>query len=371
MYDINVYPQVVKAYRMILRHIRASGFHAGDLITSQPELCQMLNFSNDTLSKAMKCLVDDGVLERRKRVGTMLLDMSKARLSEHVVVLATVPHTTLPREPYYGHLLCALEGYIREFLGAKIHIVIHQKDPQLSTPWPVSTFPELEALVQNGEADAVICPIGVSTLDVERFKKIGVPWLHVGSDEGVEFGSVIDQEKMVDQACQMMSTRGCKQIAMVCRKTDKNDDVSQLRFMHAYKRASIDYGFKTMKLVVADDISLEDGREVARHLLKVPEGRRPDGLIVINDMLTAGMTDVFRDESSYQPHIAVQANIPGSLIFGVPVIRFDVDVYELARLVVEQLRKAWQQFDAESLRHDYVPHLAHENARDMQISALV
>jgi DNA-binding LacI/PurR family transcriptional regulator len=176
---------------------------------------------------------------------------------------------------------------------------------------------------------------------------------------------------MVDQACQMMSTRGCKQIAMVCRKTDKNDDVSQLRFMHAYKRASIDYGFKTMKLVVADDISLEDGREVARHLLKVPEGRRPDGLIVINDMLTAGMTDVFRDESSYQPHIAVQANIPGSLIFGVPVIRFDVDVYELARLVVEQLRKAWQQFDAESLRHDYVPHLAHENARDMQISALV
>lgn len=370
MYDMNVYPQVVRAYRMILRHIRAARMQAGDLVDSQPDLRQILNYSNITLSRAMECLVNDGVLERRKRAGTIVLDLSKARLTEHTVALAMVPHTTLPNEPYYGHLLRALEGYVREILGAQIRIVVHHLGSRQYPAWPLSTFPGLDEMVLNAEVDAVICPIGVRVKDVTHLAQMGVPWLHVGSDEESPSGVVIDQEPMIQRACRMLVERGSCRIGLILRKVSSFHSVDKLRFFHAYHAASQEHGFKTMPLIESEDISLEDGRQVARQLLKLPTRQRPEGLIVINDMLAAGLTDVLRDTPAYRPHIAVQANTPGSLIFGVPVIRFDVDIYQLAQQVVSLLQQSWQQ-PSEGLQCRWiVPYLAHEQARDMQIPAM-
>ena len=128
MTEVRNHPQALKAYRMILRYLRSQKFAVGQLLPTQAELRQQLNFSNDTLTRAMRWLVEDGVLERKQRAGTMVLDMSKARLDDHTVMLAMVPHNTLPDEPFYGHLLRALEGFIREILGAQVRMMAHVVD---------------------------------------------------------------------------------------------------------------------------------------------------------------------------------------------------------------------------------------------------
>jgi DNA-binding LacI/PurR family transcriptional regulator len=168
----------------------------------------------------------------------------------------------------------------------------------------------------------------------------------------------------------MMVERGCKRIGVILRENHRIKHVENLRFYKAYQNASAEYGFKTMPMIEAGDISLEDGREVARRLLKMPAKQRPDGLMVINDMLAAGLTDVLRDTQAYRPQIAVQTNTPGSLIFGIPVIRFDVDVYHLARDVVRLLQTVWQQPSLDSQCRWAAPFMAHERARDMQIPAM-
>lgn len=368
MIQSRIHPQALKAYRMILRYLRSQKMKTGELVPSQPELRQILNFSNDTLTRAMKWLVEDGVLERRQRVGTVLLDMGEARLDDHTVMLAMVPHTTLPDEPFYGHLLRALEGYAREMLGAQVRIMAHEIDKPGNAIWPMNTFPGLEAMANNGDVDAVICPIAVDPDATAALTDSGVPWLHVSSWEKTQLGVVIDQKPMMLQACQMLCERGCKRLGVVTKDARDN---RRIRYWKAYQRASRLYGFQAMDPLETSAISLEAGRVLARRMLKMPARQRPDGLVVINDVLASGLTDVLRDQDLYRPEIAVQANVPSTLIFGLPVIRFDVDVYQLAQQVVALLKQKWTQPSVQGGTQWFAPHMAHQCARDMQVPALV
>lgn len=363
-----IHSQAVKAYRMILRYLRSRKVQVGDLVSTQSELRQELGYSNDTLTKAMKWLVEDGVLERRQRAGTMVLDMSKAQFDGHTVVLAMVPHTTLPDEPFYGHLLRALDGHVREILGAQVRILTHQINEHLNTVWGLDTFPGLEAMVLNGDVDAVICPIAVDPVATGRLTDTGTPWLHVSSWERNPLGVVIDQKPMMQQACHMLAHRGCKRLGIVTKEGRGHE---KLRYWQMYEQAAREYDFQTRPLLEAGDISLEAGRQLARRILQMPVRQRPDGMVIINDVLASGMTDVLRDQVAYRPEIAVQANIPGTLIFGLPVIRFDVDVYQLAEQVVKLLVEKWVRPASKNTRQWFTPHMAHERARDLQASAAV
>jgi DNA-binding LacI/PurR family transcriptional regulator len=367
MSEPRIHPQAVKAYRMILRYLRSRKVAVGDLVPTQPELRQELGYSNDTLTKAMKWLVEDGVLERRQRAGTVVLDLGKACFDEHTVMLAMVPHTTLPDEPFYGHLLRALEGYVREILNANVRIMAHVVDKHVNATWPLHTFPGLEAMVRDGDIDAVICPIAVDPVATKSLSDLGVPWLHVSSWEGTAEGVVIDQKPMVMQACRMLVERGCKRIGAVSKDARANNHA---RYWNTLIKSSQTHGFDLLPALEAGDISLEAGRQLARRILKMPAKQRPDGMLIINDVLASGLTDVFRDQLEYRPVIAVQANVPGTLIFGLPVIRFDVDVYRLAMQVVQLLKTKWVSPDQQAGRKWLVPHMAHERARDMQTPAM-
>jgi DNA-binding LacI/PurR family transcriptional regulator len=362
------HPQALKAYRMILRYLRSRKVAVGELVPTQAELRQELNFSNDTLTRAMKWLVEDGVLERKQRAGTVVLDMSRARLDDHTVMLAMVPHTTLPDEPFYGHLLRALEGYVREILGAQVRIMAHVVDMPGNAVWPMHTFPGLEEMIREGDIDAVICPIAVDPDQTSQFTKLGVPWLHVSSWEKTDAGVVIDQQPMMLQACEMLVQRGCKRLSVVTKDARARN---HNRYWNAFVQASEMHGFESAPILEAGDISLEAGRQLARRILKMPARQRPDGMVVINDVLASGLTDVLRDQKAYHPEIAVQANVPGTLIFGLPVIRFDVDIYKLAKQVVHQLMHCWLSPDHPVTRQWLIPHMAHERARDMQTPAMV
>jgi DNA-binding LacI/PurR family transcriptional regulator len=142
------------------------------------------------------------------------------------------------------------------------------------------------------------------------------------------------------------------------------------RYWNTLVKSSQVHGFELLPAIEAGNISLEAGRQLARRILKLPAKQRPDGILIINDVIASGMTDVLRDQMAYRPQIAVQANVPGTLIFGLPVIRFDVDVYRLAMQVVQLLKTNWTAPQEKTDRQWLVPHMAHESARDMQTPAM-
>ncbi len=372
MSDSRVFPQVLKAYRMLLRYFRSRKIGAGGQVPTQVQFRQALGFSNDTLTRAMKWLVADGVIERRKGKGTVVLDLTKARLNAHTVALAAVAHNTLHHVSFDSQLFYALDSHIRQTLGAQVQIMVHRIDKHAKAVWPLHTFTGLEARVVQGEIDAVICSVATDPEAVDQLTAMGVPWLYVGSWEKAQTGVVIDQKPMMHQACEMLCQRGCERISVVVRDMKKTKSLFGYQPWKAYQQALAVYGFKTQPLLETDDISLEAGRQLGHQILQLPPDQRPQGLVILNDILASGLTDVLRDQVSYRPEIAVQANVSSMLIFGLPVIRFDVDVDLLAQQTVGLLRQKCMNPDAKSQAVQWFsPHLAHERAKDMQTPAMI
>jgi DNA-binding LacI/PurR family transcriptional regulator len=80
------------------------------------------------------------------------------------------------------------------------------------------------------------------------------------------------------------------------------------------------------------------GWRVAEQLLDMPEEKRPDGLIVIDDRIATGLTAALATaDGDYRPEMVVQTNRQSPLAFALPVVHFEVDVDELARRAVRNL----------------------------------
>lgn len=361
-------PQVIKAYRLVLRYLRTRQMKTGELLPAQPQLRQELGFGNDTLVKAMKWLMEDGVLERRQRVGTMVCDISKATLVDHKVVLAMVSHTKLANEPFYGNLMRSLDGYVGQILGAQMRIITQRDTESCLSKWPLESFTGLKELIDAGDVDAVICPIGTAVQDVQQVMSMGIPWLHVSSWEQPLCGVAIDPKPMLMEACQMLIERGCQRISLVNYRMRIPE---QPRLWEGYSQASSELGFEMQPILVTGEISIDAGRRLAQRLLQMPLDQRPDGLMLIHDTVASGVTDVLRDQLAYRPQIAVHANVPGSVIFGIPVIRFDVDIYKLARQTVDLLQTLWKHPHDSANYQWYVPMMKHQCARDVQMSTML
>ena len=66
--------QVDRACKAILRTIWINGLRSGDRLPNHSDLREAIGVSNNSLSPAMKRLVAAGVIERKPRVGTVVLD---------------------------------------------------------------------------------------------------------------------------------------------------------------------------------------------------------------------------------------------------------------------------------------------------------
>lgn len=67
--DIPVYSQLADQIR---KEIQANHMEPGTMLPSDREYCSMLNISHMTLKKAMEILVSDGLITRKKGVGTFV-----------------------------------------------------------------------------------------------------------------------------------------------------------------------------------------------------------------------------------------------------------------------------------------------------------
>ncbi|MCF7837791.1 MAG: hypothetical protein K9N49_04105, partial [Candidatus Marinimicrobia bacterium] len=87
---------------------------------------------------------------------------------------------------------------------------------------------------------------------------------------------------------------------------------------------------------------LAAGRVIARDLLEQAPARRPEGLIVLDDFVAAGLMAVLREADGYRPRMVVLTHVQNPREYPLPVFRFELDIAELAQrgvaVLLERLR---------------------------------
>ena len=318
--------QVVKACKLIVRHLHSRGLKPGAKLPTQAEFRQSTEFSNDTLSAAMRLLAAAGVLTRKKGLGTVV-DNPDAVVRGLWTVGLAFPADALCNIPFFSQLLGALQARL---VQADCRCRFYLGPGPTAGPRYFSYYPFLEEDLTEGRLDAVITPAEVTADSWKKFLAAGGIPVYVGAYENARCGVLIDQRAMVRQAVGMLVRQGCRRLAVAC---PSYPNPGYDRYMEGFRAGLAEAGLPRTagKPVCSGRLhGVEGGRRIAAELLSRSPHERPDGIVAVDDWLVMGMAAALRDAGAYRPRIVVQCNKQASLAFALPVTRFFVDVEELA-----------------------------------------
>lgn len=319
--------RVLEACKVILRHIQAHGLAAGDRLPTQDEWRRQTDFSNDTLSAAMRYLIDGQVLSRRSGLGTLVAEPRRSLEGLWTVGLA-LQHHIVGRKPFYAQLFC----YVQEALGAagcrtQIHLQQERDHQPLE---PLDKFHLLAQDVAAGRLDGVVTMASLHPASWATLRRQGVVAVHAGAWEEAPSGAVIDRRPMVRAAVAELAARGARHFGLVSMPEQHTDGG---RFYHGFVDGLAALGLPPHAgLHVTGSEGITGGEEAAQRLLAT--AARPDALVVVDDGMAMGLTAVLREHPAYRPLIAVQTNQQAPLVYSLPVIRYEVDIRELAEQAV-------------------------------------
>lgn len=306
-------PRVREAYREILRFISANGLREGDILPTQEVFSRSLAMSHTTLTKAMKCMVDDGLLCRRQRVGTVVENL---RTPPRRVWSVGVIATPLGRADYRWVLEQCLRNHLLESACEPYSIPAHSPFLRGSRTEPPGTKEysrPFDALIGVAPEAVVACPV-----------------IHIGFRPGrTGSGVVIDTAGMVAEACGQLQALGCRRLALL------HGGDEPYRQLFRQELASRGLPLPTHWELVAGHAGIAPGQEAGRVLQALAPAARPDGILTLDDHLGVGLTDVIRDLEGYRPPIVVLTHRQLPRLFGVPVIRLEIDIDRLASEAVE------------------------------------
>jgi len=326
--------QVLKAAKRLVRLIHEEGLSAGSEMPKQEELRKLLPFSNDTLSAALKILSESGVVERRRRSGTRVLDPEALVPNLWTVIMAVIPMRDND-SPFFYQL------YMRSImklnsLGFKV--MFSERGGRGNSPDPdfASCFPGLEQTLKSGMVDGLLTSACFDREALKLFKACSVPFSHMGSWELAPSGAAIDSGSAAREGLKELAKSGASRFAIVCNHPPRPGYDS---FWKAALETLPEIGrSESDLLLLCEGDGFHSGAKAAERLASMPKSRRPDGLVVLDDVIACGLSSSLA-QSSYRPRLAVQTNIGPLVPIMLPAFSMKVDVELLARTAVEELRR--------------------------------
>ncbi len=323
--DLGTRQQTRAAYRAILRLIQVDALQPGDLLPKQSDLLDQLGMCQGTISAAMRWLVEDGVVTRRKCAGTVLrsrLPSNPTRLVWSVGIVMPDAYETpfFPTLTHFLHKHLALNG-----CADRVYI-ISPSAPAYDTvkTRQASDFNGLAEDIDAGMLDALVTPTRLVAPELPTCAAAGPEW--------ATFGVVIDHAEMVRQACRTLLAGGARHLALLTSdEPTANHRVCRDAFAAELGATGHPLGPADCLVVTP---GLAAGRQVADCLLARPALERPDATIILDDVTAQGLSVHLREAGDYRPLLAVQTNRQAPLAFALPVLHFEVDVEELARRAV-------------------------------------
>lgn len=317
----------------LLRFIDRSTLKAGDTLPKQSDLRLQLGLHNDGLNAAMEVLTANGMVRRRQRSGTVLLDPTRSVRGVWRVGLAVFPATAT--HSYYGQLLHLIQSELtRRGIGMS-HYMLSSEIDVSDSRFDLTNFDHLIDDIKNQAIDAVLSFASLSREDWSLEARSKLPVVHVGSWESAPCGAVIDQRQLVKDSYELLYHLGCRRIAVI---TSEGHHETRHRFWDEFCHVASQHG-----LTVGESENLHGGSgpvggcRVAEQLYALPADQRPDGLIITDDAIASGLTAVLSIRSGYRPRMAVQTNRQVPIAYSLPVFHFELDATLLAAQAVDMI----------------------------------
>jgi hypothetical protein len=306
----------------------------GDRLPAQEHLRRALGIGNARINAAMGLLVRNGLLARQTRTGTVVRQ-------PHVLIpdfwTVALP-TFVPHEPgahsFFVHLHHALQTRL---LGARFRVRVYvQPCDSSGMPRSLVFYEDLLTDAERGLLDAVISPVVIEPRAEVRARLGAIPAVHIAASETEPCAVHIDRFELARRAVHLLAEQGVRRLALVmCGPPE----AAFGRCWHGFQAGLAEVrrvtGAPAPLAPLAVGRGLAGGLEAGRRLLELPPGKRPDGLIVMDDWIAHGLTGVLRQAGGYRPALVVQTNRQVPLAYALPVIRCEVDTDEMARHAID------------------------------------
>lgn len=324
--------QVLRACKHLLRSIRQARLEVGDRLPTQAELRATTEFSNDTLSGAMRLLTANGVLRRKAGVGTVVARPVCTLEGLWTIGLLT-QHGLAGKIPVYAQWYSLTQEWLAT-AGCRFQLHLEMIERHDSAhPW--TDFHLLPHDLAEGRLDGILTFAPILPGDWAAQRARGVPICHLGTSEIMPCGAIIDQLPMTREAVGRLAGLGCRKLGLVSLAGPTPENC---RFMTGFQQGLAAAGLpQSTGRSFSRGEAMPGGQAVGRDLLALPPGERPDGLVVTDDRIGMGLAAVLREDPGYRPRLAVQTNLQAPLAFALPAIRFEVDLAALAALACRRL----------------------------------
>lgn len=351
-------PQVSRTCKALARLIFSRNLRPGDRLPNQTELRDLLHASNDTLSMAMRTLVQKGVLTRRNRAGTVLVNPAPLlQLNWTVGVGALLAPESGPSAVYASLLTHVLAGLFHA--GCRCDTYFRRENPC----WPLHHLDDFAGLREDADSGRLDALVLLTTLAREEWRALterGIVVAHIGNWLGAPAGAVIDWYGFVAEAWRDLLAQNCRQVLLVDGHMGDWPHCSALEFTTpatpavAWFRAPLPTMLPVPPLAegALTHAGAAAGRLVACELLARPPPERPDGVIATDDYAAKGMTEVLVEQEDYRPRLAVMTNRTLPLHFALPVTAYELDPAELCvRGLASLLQRLRNPAEPECLQH--------------------
>jgi DNA-binding LacI/PurR family transcriptional regulator len=320
----------------MLRHVRIHLLREGDLLPSQPRWQKELGCGTVPFNAAMRLLEAQGVVRRRKKMGTRLLRTAPRQPVPWTIALCT----TLASEHRGGLASAVLSQYLHARLqAAGCQVRTYSGVGQSRLHHELAEFGLFADDLERGKIDGALFACRLMTCEHQRLARNGVVecGIHAArsADAPAESGLAIDQGPMIEQAVELMANRNRRRIALVMPGAPWIPEQSYFEsvFRQAMARFPQCTGFE---LKIWGHV--RGGMDLGEKILAMPPQDRPDALICTQDDYVAlGIAHAIHRETSYRPAIATLTNRQSPLPFPLPVYRFELDLTEVAEKSVRFL----------------------------------
>ena len=310
------------ACRKILVYLHENELTTGDKLPSHAELVKELHVCHDTLSTAMKWLVEEGVLSRRQRVGTVV----------------ERPYPTLPQRSFWRVGIVAPPLTSSYFISVLIHCIHRHLGMRgfsdrvymlsLNAAPSSERYPQdFSGLEEDLEAEILNALITPARLVADKVPVCGVASLHG------DFGVRIDHRRFALEAVAELRKAGYRRILAGIAPPEESFGYQFTEGVNEAK-ATYELGNDLETSICANGI--KSGYQLARTILERPRSQKVDAIIVRDDITAQACASLLASEGVSLP-MAVLTNVQIPLSFAVPVLRFALDVDELAKIGVELL----------------------------------
>lgn len=319
---VNPDTQVANCCRAIVRFILSRNLRAGDKLPPQDELRGSLSFSHNSVTPAMNLLVESGLLERKRRQGTIVVDPEAVPSGLWRVAM---PFGVLDLSPEC-QFETILSRYLQETCQKKfchLRYYILNVDKIGLVPHDLDDFGLLRYDLEDGRLDGILTPAFFTTEASQTTKRLGVPLCNVGGWPLTPIRVGLDSRAFIRMALDYLRPLSCERPLVVMNVRDQNEMMDELNDCDE-------------SVEVADHPSLGGAKGLAESLLANSRESRPDALIIANDIVALELVSILAG-TDYTPRVVVQSNKQIPLFFHRPVVKLEYDIKALADIAVSVL----------------------------------